>query len=170
MNGVTPVFFTTLIIHLGVNVAYWNSRELFSRSGFPANGGVTYESANRLTGQGVRGSNAGRSREGVRKGTWPGATLALSMAIVLAMLFVIPVAACQGWMFRTVESGIREFMNGTFSGSEQVLRLKDGGTDLVFNPEFAGYRNTVDVWRERAEMEEVRYLAGREENPETLSA
>lgn len=71
---------------------------------------------------------------------------------------------------QAVESGIREFMDGTFSGGEQVVGLNDGATDLVFNPEFAGHKETVDVWRELAEKAETRYLAGREGNPETQSA
>ena len=62
---------------------------------------------------------------------------------------------------RAVESGIREFMEGTFSGGEQVLGLKGGATDLVFNPKFTGYKETVDLWRERAEVEEARYLSER---------
>ena len=53
---------------------------------------------------------------------------------------------------RAVESGIREFMEGTFSGGEQVVGLREGATDLVFNPKFAGYKETVDLWRERADQ------------------
>ncbi len=53
---------------------------------------------------------------------------------------------------RADESGIREFMNGTFSGGEQVVGLREGATDLVFNPKFAGYKETVDLWREKADQ------------------
>lgn len=63
---------------------------------------------------------------------------------------------------RAVESGIREFMGGTFSGGCEVVGLKDGATDLVFNPQCAGYNDTVSQWRERAMEEEARYLARRE--------
>lgn len=62
---------------------------------------------------------------------------------------------------RAVEFGIREFIDGTFSGGEQVVGLKDQATDLVFNPEFSEYKETVAHWRERAEEEESRFLAER---------
>ena len=62
---------------------------------------------------------------------------------------------------RAVESGIRDFMGGTFSGGEQVIGLKDGATDLVFNPQCEEYNDTVSHWRERAMEEEARYLAER---------
>lgn len=62
---------------------------------------------------------------------------------------------------RAVESGIREFIGGTFSGGEQVVGLKEGATDLVFNPKFSEYKETVGHWREKAEGEEARYLADR---------
>jgi len=62
---------------------------------------------------------------------------------------------------REVESGIREHVEGTFSGGKKVAGLKDGATDLVFNPEYADYMETIEFWRERAEKEEGRYLAER---------
>lgn len=62
---------------------------------------------------------------------------------------------------RAVESGIREFMGGTFSGGEQTVGLKEGATGLVFNPTFSEYDEIVSHWREKAEGEEARYLAER---------
>lgn len=62
---------------------------------------------------------------------------------------------------RAVESGIRDFMGGTFTGGKQIVGLKEGATDLVFNPKFSEYKETVSHWREKAEEEEARYLAER---------
>jgi basic membrane protein A and related proteins len=62
---------------------------------------------------------------------------------------------------RAVYSGIVEYLNGSFKGGEQTAGLKEGATVLSFNPKFAGYASTVQVWEAKAQNEEVRYLATR---------
>jgi basic membrane protein A len=58
---------------------------------------------------------------------------------------------------RVVYTGIAEYLDGSYSGGEQVAGLKDGATGIVYNPKFAFYNETVSAWEGRAEEEEAKY-------------
>ena len=58
-----------------------------------------------------------------------------------------------------VRSGIDTFMSGSFTGGEQAVGLKEGMTELVFNPAFEKYNTTVQAWDVQAQDEELKYLA-----------
>ena len=62
---------------------------------------------------------------------------------------------------RAVYTGIHDFVNGTFTGGEQTVGLREGMTGLTFNPAFSSYSATVSAWGEKAQEEEARYLATR---------
>jgi basic membrane protein A and related proteins len=62
---------------------------------------------------------------------------------------------------RAVYSGIAEELNGTFTGGDRVVGLKDGATGMVYNPAFASYNATVSAWEVRAQQAEGVYLASR---------
>ena len=65
---------------------------------------------------------------------------------------------------RVVYTGIDGFLNGSFTGGNTVAGLNEGVTELVYNPRFAGYNETVSAWEEQARAEEDRYLAARIKN------
>ncbi len=60
-----------------------------------------------------------------------------------------------------VYSGIADYVNGTFTGGDQVAGLSGGATGLVCNPAFAGYCEPLNAWEDRAAAEEEQYLAAR---------
>jgi len=62
---------------------------------------------------------------------------------------------------RGVYIGIAEYLDGRYTGGEQVAGLKDGATGLVYNPKFASYNETVNAWETTAEEEEAKYLRTR---------
>lgn len=62
---------------------------------------------------------------------------------------------------RVVYNGIAEYLDGSYTGGEQVAGLKDGATGIVYNPNFIFYNETVSAWEEKAEEEEAKYLASR---------
>ncbi|MFA5268656.1 MAG: BMP family ABC transporter substrate-binding protein [Methanoregula sp.] len=62
---------------------------------------------------------------------------------------------------RVVYTGIAEYLNGSFTGGEQVSGFSDGATGIVFNPAFAAYNETVRAREENAQLEEETYLASR---------
>lgn len=62
---------------------------------------------------------------------------------------------------RVVYTGIAEYLNGSYTGGEQVTGLKDGATGIVYNPKFAVYNETVSAWEGRAQEEEAKYLLSR---------
>lgn len=70
---------------------------------------------------------------------------------------------------RVVYTGIGEYLNGSFTGGEQVAGLKDGATGIVYNPKFASYNETVSAWESKAEKEESQYLASRAGSVRTSS-
>jgi basic membrane protein A and related proteins len=63
---------------------------------------------------------------------------------------------------RAVYTSIGENLNGTFTGGDQIVGLKDGATGIVYNPKFASYNATVSAWESRAEQAEEEYLVSRE--------
>jgi len=60
-----------------------------------------------------------------------------------------------------VQTGIRDYLTGSFKGGNTVAGLNEGVTGLVFNPKFAAYNATVIAWEEKAKDAEARYLAAR---------
>jgi basic membrane protein A len=62
---------------------------------------------------------------------------------------------------RVVYNGISEYLNGSFTGGEQVAGLKEGVTGLSFNPKFENYNSTVKAWEATARNEEAKYLQSR---------
>lgn len=62
---------------------------------------------------------------------------------------------------RVVYTGIAEYLNGSFTGGEEVAGLREGVTDLTFNPRFESYHATVMEWEGKAREEEARYLLAR---------
>lgn len=60
-----------------------------------------------------------------------------------------------------VTTGIREYLNGTFAGGDEVAGLPAGATGIVFNPRFGRFAEAVAMHRPDAVAEEERYLAGR---------
>lgn len=61
-------------------------------------------------------------------------------------------------MDRAVYDSIAMHLNGTFTGGDRVIGLKEGATELVFNPRFAVYKDEVLSWEERARKAEARFL------------
>lgn len=62
---------------------------------------------------------------------------------------------------RVVYTGIADYLNGSFTGGEQVSGLRDGATGIVFNPAFAIFNETVSAREGEAQQEEETYLASR---------
>ncbi|MDD1694893.1 MAG: BMP family ABC transporter substrate-binding protein [Methanoregula sp.] len=62
---------------------------------------------------------------------------------------------------RAVYTGIRDYINGSFTGGRHVAGLKEGATGIVFNPEFASYNGTISAWEIKAQEEEEKYLLSR---------
>jgi basic membrane protein A and related proteins len=62
---------------------------------------------------------------------------------------------------RAVYTGIRDYINGSFTGGRHVAGLKEGATGIVFNPEFASYNGTIGAWEIKAQEEEEKYLLSR---------
>ena len=62
---------------------------------------------------------------------------------------------------RIVYTGIAEYLNGSFTGGEEVAGLKEGVTGLSFNPKFENYNSTVRAWEAKAREEEAKYLRSR---------
>jgi basic membrane protein A len=62
---------------------------------------------------------------------------------------------------RVVYTGIADFINGSFTGGEKIAGLKEGVTDLSFNPKFEHYNRTVRAWETKAEEEEAKYIQSR---------
>jgi len=62
---------------------------------------------------------------------------------------------------RVVYTGIAEYLNGSFTGGEQVAGLKEGATGMVYNPNFSSYNETVRAWEAKAGEEEETYRASR---------
>ena len=62
---------------------------------------------------------------------------------------------------RGLYDGIAEYLNGSYTGGEQVAGLKDGSTGIVYNPKFAFYNNSVSAWEKKAREGEVAYLTTR---------
>ena len=62
---------------------------------------------------------------------------------------------------RVVYTGIAEFINGSFTGGDEIAGLKEGVTGLSFNPKFEKYNSTVRAWDAKAQEEEAKYLRSR---------
>jgi basic membrane protein A and related proteins len=62
---------------------------------------------------------------------------------------------------RVVSTGIAEYLNGSYTGGEQVTGLRDGATGIVYNPKFAYYNETVSACEGKAQEGEAKYLASR---------
>ncbi|WP_321507736.1 BMP family ABC transporter substrate-binding protein [uncultured Methanoregula sp.] len=62
---------------------------------------------------------------------------------------------------RIVYTGIAEYLNGSFTGGNQVAGLKEGVTGLSFNPKFENYNSTVRAWEEKAQEAETKYIQSR---------
>jgi basic membrane protein A len=62
---------------------------------------------------------------------------------------------------RVVYNGIAEYLDGSYTGGEQIAGLKDGATGIVYNPNFIFFNETVSAWEGKAEEEEAKYLASR---------
>jgi len=73
----------------------------------------------------------------------------------------VVLASAVNHMDTVVQTGIREYLNGSFNGGNTVAGLNEGVTGLVFNPKFAPYNTTVIAWEAKAKNAEARYLAAR---------
>lgn len=62
---------------------------------------------------------------------------------------------------RIVYAGIGEYLDGSFTGGNRTLGLRDGATGIVYNPAFAFYNETVGAWEGNATAGEEQYLATR---------
>jgi basic membrane protein A len=62
---------------------------------------------------------------------------------------------------RVVYTGIAEYINGSFTGGDEVAGLREGVTGLSFNPKFEHYNSTVRAWEVKAQEEEAKYLRSR---------
>ncbi|MCK9631295.1 MAG: BMP family ABC transporter substrate-binding protein [Methanoregula sp.] len=62
---------------------------------------------------------------------------------------------------RVVYTGIAKYINGSFTGGDEVAGLKEGVTGLSFNPKFEHYNSTVRAWDAKAQEEEAKYLRSR---------
>lgn len=62
---------------------------------------------------------------------------------------------------RVVYTGIAEYLNGSFTGGDEVAGLREGVTGLSFNPKFEHYNSTVRAWDAKAQEEEAKYLRSR---------
>jgi len=63
---------------------------------------------------------------------------------------------------RAVYDNIGRYLNGTFAGGDEVVGLRDGATEIVFNPKFCRYEEVVQAWEGKAMEAEARYLRDRE--------
>ena len=57
-----------------------------------------------------------------------------------------------------VYNEIKEHLNGSFTGGEEVAGLKDGATGIVYNPKFEFYNETVSIREDKAKAEEDKFL------------
>ncbi len=62
---------------------------------------------------------------------------------------------------RVVYTGIAEYINGSFTGGDEVAGLREEVTGLTFNPKFEHYNSTVRAWEAKAQEEEAKYLQSR---------
>jgi len=60
---------------------------------------------------------------------------------------------------RIVYAGVAGELNGTFTGGNQRVGLREGATGIVYNPKFVSYNASVSAWEPQALAGEEKYLA-----------